>query len=53
MQVGSSATTGRENQTVWAIHHKTRIDGGEENHGWPDASYFMRLKSECAKVGLM
>ena len=47
-RVGSSTTTGRENTVVWSIHQKTRYNGGEVHHGWPDPGYVDRLTSECA-----
>eukprot|EP00386_Alphamonas_edax_P001220 GDKI01003540.1.p1 GENE.GDKI01003540.1~~GDKI01003540.1.p1 ORF type:complete len:499 (-),score=134.82 GDKI01003540.1:205-1701(-) len=51
--IGQSVTTGRENQVVWAsIHHKTRMEGGEVQHGWPDPSYFERLEAELRAKGV-
>ena len=47
-RVGSSTTTGKENTVVWSIHQKTRYNGGEVHHGWPDPGYVDRLTSECA-----
>ena len=47
-RVGSSTTTGKENTVVWSIHQKTRYNGGEGHHGWPDPGYVDRLTSECA-----
>jgi hypothetical protein len=51
--VGDSITNGTSNQTVWAgIHHKTNLSGGKDRHGWPDDTYFDRVVSECAAVGV-
>ena len=33
-------------------HQKTRRDGGAAAHGWPDAGYVARLRSEAAALGL-
>eukprot|EP00729_Bicosta_minor_P005547 gene5547-19719_t len=52
-QVADSVTTGSKNVVVWAgIHQKTDTHGGSANHGWPDPTYFDRLKAECAAVGI-
>ena len=51
-RVGSSATTGRDNTVVWAIHQKTSTDGGSTRHGWPDPEYLQRLQSECAAANV-
>ena len=50
--VGRSLTTGRENTVVYAIHQKSRPDGGAAEHGWPDPTYLQRLISECAAFGI-
>jgi deltex-like protein len=50
--VGSSATTGRSDVVVWRIHQKTSRKGGPTQHGWPDATYLDRLKSECAAAAV-
>jgi len=51
--VGDSVTTGACNTTVWAgIHQKTSPHGGAVGHGWPDPSYFDRLKHQCAAAGV-
>ena len=51
-RVGASATTGKDNTVVWAIHQKTRMDGGPTAHGWPDPEYLQRLQSECASANV-
>ncbi len=48
--IGSSASTGADNVIKFNIHQKTRTNGGETAHGWPDSTYLDRLKSECASV---
>ena len=53
-RVGKSITSGDDNTTVWgSVHQKTSESGGATQHGWPDPSYFARLQSECASVGLL
>ncbi|TNV76459.1 hypothetical protein FGO68_gene2955 [Halteria grandinella] len=51
--VGTSITTGQQNQTVWGtIHHKTNTHGGTSKFGYPDPTYFRRVKDELAAKGL-
>ena len=51
--VGTSITTGRDNQVVWnGIHHKTRPGGGATSHGYPDDTYFDRVKLELEQKGI-
>lgn len=51
--IGTSVTTGRENQIVWnGIHHKTALDGGPSCFGFPDTTYFSRVKEELAAKGI-
>ena len=53
-RVDTSVTTGVSNTTVWGTpHQKTSLSGGTSAHGWPDDTYFERLKAECAAVGIM
>lgn len=43
--VGTSVTTGRDNCVVWnGIHHKTNLHGGSSHFGFPDPTYFYRVK---------
>lgn len=43
--VGQSVTTGLDNQVVWnGIHHKTQTSGGSSHFGYPDPTYFSRVK---------
>ena len=51
-RVGDSATTGSRNTTVWAVHQKTSASGGAVGHGWPDAGFLDRLRSELASAGV-
>jgi len=47
--IGTSVTTGCKNMVVFGgIHLKTAITGGPTNHGYPDNTWFARLKGECA-----
>ena len=51
--VGTSVTTGAKNTVVWnGIHHKTSVNGGPTNFGYPDISYFNRVKEELASKGV-
>jgi hypothetical protein len=51
--VGTSVTTGTSNSVVWGgIHQKTSTSGGAAQHGWPDPTYFDRLRAECAAKGI-
>ena len=52
-RVGTSVTTGKENQVVYGgVHIKTKRDGGAAVHGWPDPTYFERLAGECYAQGI-
>eukprot|EP01125_Pyxidicula_operculata_P011608 TRINITY_DN3807_c0_g1_i1.p1 TRINITY_DN3807_c0_g1~~TRINITY_DN3807_c0_g1_i1.p1 ORF type:complete len:647 (+),score=180.25 TRINITY_DN3807_c0_g1_i1:15-1955(+) len=52
-RVGTSVTTGVENTVVWnGIHMKTNTYGGPTNFGYPDDSYFDRVKDELKAVGV-
>ena len=51
--MGRSVTTGRDNTVVWnGIHMKTNTHGGSSNFGYPDPTYFERVKEELASVGV-
>mmetsp|Transcript_18568 Transcript_18568/g.44632 ORF Transcript_18568/g.44632 Transcript_18568/m.44632 type:complete len:210 (-) Transcript_18568:52-681(-) len=51
--VGESITTGRRNTVVWnGVHHKTSMSGGSAAHGYPDPTYFTRVKEELAERGV-
>ncbi|KAL3864073.1 hypothetical protein ACJMK2_005779 [Sinanodonta woodiana] len=51
--IGESRTTGKTNIVTWnAIHHKTRIDGGPINFGYPDVTYLKRVQEELADKGV-
>eukprot|EP00828_Plagiopyla_frontata_P016780 TRINITY_DN2196_c0_g1_i1.p2 TRINITY_DN2196_c0_g1~~TRINITY_DN2196_c0_g1_i1.p2 ORF type:complete len:155 (-),score=22.69 TRINITY_DN2196_c0_g1_i1:14-478(-) len=51
--IGTSVTTGVKNQIVWnGIHHKTSMAGGSSNYGYPDPTYFTRVKEELAAKGV-
>ena len=51
--VGFSVTTGRDNVVVWnSIHHKTCTSGGTLCYGYPDPTYFNRVKLELADKGV-
>jgi len=51
--VGTSVTTGRTDTVVWnGVHHKTNLSGGSSHFGYPDATYFARVKEELAARGV-
>ncbi|KAK3095117.1 hypothetical protein FSP39_010496 [Pinctada imbricata] len=51
--VGRSRTTGQDNVVTWNdIHHKTSIDGGPHNFGYPDPTYLSRVLEELAAKGV-
>lgn len=51
--VGRSVTTGRDNCVVWnGVHHKTAVSGGETRFGYPDATYFERVRAELRSKGI-
>lgn len=53
MIVGTSVTTGEQNCVVWSgIHHKTNTHGGTSAFGYPDLTYFNRVKLELADRGI-
>ncbi len=42
--IGTSLTTKKENRIVWgSIHFKSRMEGGQQRHGYPDETYFDHL----------
>jgi deltex-like protein len=52
--VGTSITTGRPNCVIWnGIHHKTNTTGGSSEFGYPDETYFKRVKEELAAKGVI
>ena len=50
--VGFSPTQGRDDCCVWGIHQKSSPSGGALGHGYPDDSYWERVQSELASVGV-
>jgi len=52
-KVGTSLALGQSNCVVWqGIHHKTSPSGGTSMFGYPDPTYFERVKDELAQRGL-
>jgi len=52
-RIGTSVTTGEENTVVWnGIHMKTSLSGGPTNFGYPDDTYFDRVKEELKDFGV-
>jgi len=51
--IGRSVTTGRDNTVIWnGIHMKTQPCGGSANFGFPDPTYFDRVKKEFSDFGV-
>eukprot|EP00985_Skeletonema_marinoi_P004726 scaffold2051_cov139-Skeletonema_marinoi.AAC.10 len=51
--VGTSLTTGKQNQCTWAsIHHKTSHSRGVQAHGFPDPDYFNNCNAELDGLGV-
>ncbi|XP_030230244.1 E3 ubiquitin-protein ligase DTX3L isoform X7 [Gadus morhua] len=51
--VGTSVTSGSENQVTWNdIHHKTSFGGGPASFGYPDPDYLRRVKEELKAKGI-
>jgi len=51
--IGTSITTGTPHSVIWnGIHHKTSRSGGATNYGYPDDTYFVRVKSELKSLGV-
>ena len=52
--VGTSITTGQSNCVIWnGVHHKTNTHGGCSCFGYPDPTYFSRVKEELAAKGII
>ncbi|KAH8944747.1 hypothetical protein BDL97_12G000600 [Sphagnum fallax] len=52
-RVGTSVTTGQSDVVTWAgVHHKTSTWGGATNFGYPDETYFTRVKVELENLGV-
>lgn len=50
--IGTSVTRGTANTVVWAVHHKTSLRGGATQYGYPDSTYFQRVREELAARGV-
>ncbi|NWI55188.1 DTX3L ligase, partial [Calyptomena viridis] len=51
--VGQSRTTGAKNVITWNdIHHKTSVNGGPANFGYPDPDYLQRVRAELKAKGI-
>jgi deltex len=51
--IGTSVTNGTTNTVVWGgIHHKTSTSGGSSSFGYPDETYFARVKGELEDKGV-
>ena len=53
-QLLSFASIGLDNSIVWnGVHHKTSPSGGTQHYGWPDSTYFFRVKEELKLKGIV
>lgn len=51
--IGTSTTLGKKNTVIWnGIHHKTATGGGTKFFGYPDDTYFTRVRQELALKGI-
>jgi hypothetical protein len=51
--VGYSVVRAQDGCIVWnGIHHKTNTHGGVSRYGYPDTTYFSRVKLELADKGV-
>ncbi|CAH1257563.1 DTX3 [Branchiostoma lanceolatum] len=51
--IGTSGTTGQPNTVVWNdIQHKTNMQGGPTNYGYPDPTYLQRVRVDLASKGI-
>lgn len=51
--IGESTTTGLNNVITWNdIHHKTSMDGGPQQFGYPDPGYLSRVQKELRLKGV-
>lgn len=51
--IGTSITTGQSDCVVWnGVHHKTNTHGGSSHFGFPDPTYFSRVKDELRAKGI-
>jgi len=52
--IGTSVTTGQSDCVIWnGIHHKTNTTGGATSFGYPDPTYFNRVRLELACKGVI
>jgi deltex-like protein len=53
-RIGTSVTTGEQNAVVWnGVHHKTSARGGVAAWGYPDDTYFQRVREELCALGVV
>eukprot|EP00536_Pseudo-nitzschia_multiseries_P007670 jgi/Psemu1/196116/e_gw1.182.29.1 len=51
--VGTSFTNRKQNQIIWSsIPHKTQLNGGMSNYGFPDPTYIKRCNNELNFLGV-
>ena len=51
--IGFSVTRNQGNLIVWnGVHHKSKTSGGTAAFGYPDPSYFSRVKQELILKGV-
>ena len=53
LTIGFSQTRNCDNTIIWnGVHHKSYTNRGAANHGFPDPSYFTRVKQELTLKGI-
>ena len=53
LTLGFSQTRNCDNTIIWnGVHHKSYTNRGAANHGYPDPSYFTRVKQELTLKGI-
>ena len=53
LTIGFSVTRNQNNTIIWnGVHHKSHTSGGSANYGYPDPSYFTRVRQELMLKGI-
>lgn len=53
MTLSYICASGQSNSVIWnGVHHKTNTHGGTSSFGYPDATYFTRVKEELKAKGI-
>ena len=53
LSIGRSITRNVDNVVIWnGVHHKSRTNRGAAHFGYPDATYYNRVKQELTLKGV-